>query len=137
MNQAFSEYVLYEPTLRILTARGYVVRCECACPGAQRAGAGDKKRIDFVASAPWDPAGGFALEMKWAKRRTINVSKDVAKLRLYRQENPDHAAFICIFGRRSFLEKINVKLPDIAERGRATFADLGRTKFGCRVFQIP
>ena len=29
MNQAFSEYVLYEPTLRILTARRFVVQCEC------------------------------------------------------------------------------------------------------------
>lgn len=26
MNQAFSEYVLYEPTLRILTARRFVVQ---------------------------------------------------------------------------------------------------------------
>ena len=31
MNQAFSEYILYEPTLRILTARGYAVRCEAPC----------------------------------------------------------------------------------------------------------
>jgi len=33
MNQAFSEYVLYEPILRILTARGYTVECEAECPG--------------------------------------------------------------------------------------------------------
>jgi hypothetical protein len=33
MNQAFSEYVLYEPILRILTARNYLVQCEVECPG--------------------------------------------------------------------------------------------------------
>ncbi len=33
MNQSFSEYVLYEPILRILTARGYSVSCEYECPG--------------------------------------------------------------------------------------------------------
>jgi hypothetical protein len=30
MNEAFSEYVLYEPILRIITARSYTVRCEYA-----------------------------------------------------------------------------------------------------------
>ena len=50
MNQAFSEYVLYEPILRILTARGYEVECEVACPGlSKNDGKGDLKRIDFVA----------------------------------------------------------------------------------------
>ena len=43
MNQAFSEYVLYEPLLRILTTRGYKVECESECPGIQRPGSGDRK----------------------------------------------------------------------------------------------
>lgn len=33
MNEAFSEYVLYEPMLRILTARKFKVRCEFLCKG--------------------------------------------------------------------------------------------------------
>lgn len=33
MNEAFSEYVLYEPMLRILTARHYAVNCESANTG--------------------------------------------------------------------------------------------------------
>lgn len=33
MNKAFSEYVLYEPTLRILTAQGFEVETEFPCPG--------------------------------------------------------------------------------------------------------
>jgi hypothetical protein len=35
MNESFSEYVLYEPILRILTAQGYVVKCGVPCPGIQ------------------------------------------------------------------------------------------------------
>jgi hypothetical protein len=137
MNQAFSEYVLYEPTLRILTARRFVVQCEYACPGLeQNKGAGDKKRIDFVATAPWDRTSSFALEIKWAKQRTIDVTKDVGKLTLYRQANPDHSAFICVFGRRSFLEAIRVKPSGLRERGRPKYADLGRTKYGCRIYQV-
>src|SRR5947207_15933086 len=64
MNQAFSEYVLYEPILRILTAREYAVRCEYACPGFERQTPGDKRRIDFVAKRG---DVHFALEVKWAR----------------------------------------------------------------------
>ena len=35
MNESFSEYLLYEPILRILTARGFTVQCEVVCPGLQ------------------------------------------------------------------------------------------------------
>ena len=49
MNEAFSEYVLYEPILRILTARGYAVQSEVLCPGIQQPKTGDKKKLDFVA----------------------------------------------------------------------------------------
>jgi hypothetical protein len=40
MNESFSEYILYEPILRILTARDYSVECEVECPrsGAQEEG---------------------------------------------------------------------------------------------------
>ena len=34
MNKAFSEYVLYEPTLRILTAQAFTVESEYPCPGS-------------------------------------------------------------------------------------------------------
>ena len=47
MNQAFSEYVLYEPILRILMARGFCVECEYECPGIEQPEQGDKKRLDF------------------------------------------------------------------------------------------
>lgn len=136
MNEAFSEYVLYEPTLRILMARRFVVQCEYACPGEERNGPGDKKRIDFVATAASDPTLCFALEMKWTKQGSINLNNDVEKLQRYRSANPSHAAFICIFGRKSFLENIALKPADLRERGRLISADLGRTRYGCRTFEV-
>src|SRR5215216_3785587 len=69
MNKAFSEYVLYEPTLRILTAQSYTVESERACPGFPPKG-GDKKKIDFVVKGA-NPIVHFAMEMKWTKKRTI------------------------------------------------------------------
>ena len=32
-NKTFTEYILYEPVLRILMTRGYSVQCEFPCPG--------------------------------------------------------------------------------------------------------
>ena len=78
-NPAFSEYVLYEPILRILLSQHFTVSCEVVCPGiVQPAKAGDKKRLDFVAEIP---GLKLALEVKWAKQRRIDVKKDLAKLR--------------------------------------------------------
>ena len=93
MNQAFSEYVLYEPILRILTARGYTVSCEFVCPGLTRGEGvrGDQKRIDF------DVAGHnirFAMEVKWARYKQLDVGNDYTKLCSYRKH---------IKGSRSFL----------------------------------
>lgn len=136
MNQAFSEYVLYEPTLRILTAQRFIVRCECECPGIKRTGAGDKKRIDFVATSRSNAIGSFALEMKWSKKRAVDVTRDMKKLNLYRRANPSHAAYICVFGEKGDLEDIRLKPRGLRERGRATYAGLGRTRYGCRTFQV-
>jgi hypothetical protein len=65
MNKSFSEYVLYEPILRIMTARGYLVETEVECPGVTQPKKGDKKRLDFVARGY---GFTFAIEVKWAKR---------------------------------------------------------------------
>lgn len=96
MNSAFSEYVLYEPILRILTAQRYEVECEYECPGIEQAAVGDRKRLDFVARKP---GSSFALEVKWAKTPTPRVKNDVLKLRAFLKEEPNSRAFLCIFGR--------------------------------------
>lgn len=79
MNEAFSEYVLYEPILRILTARGYKVESEVLCPGIQQPKTGDKKRLDFVACLPNLTC---AIEVKWAWNKTLKIDGDLENCQL-------------------------------------------------------
>jgi len=133
MNEAFSEYVLYEPLLRIMTARGYTVECEVECPGIQHAATGDRKRLDFVAHGH---SLRFAIEVKWAQTTKPDVRRDTEKLAAFVGENPTSLSFLCVFGRQSVLSPLI--LPDglFRERGKAVYADLRKTKYGCRVFEF-
>ena len=133
MNQAFSEYVLYEPILRILTARNYPVECECECPGIQHSALGDRKRIDFVASRH---SLRFAIEIKWARSQRLNIQRDVQKLEAFRSAHPDSSAFLCVFGRQAHIEKVQLLHGTFRERGKAVYADLRKTKYGCRIYEL-
>jgi len=133
MNQAFSEYVLYEPILRILTARSYAVECEYECPGIKHATRGDKKRIDFYATGHNIE---LAIEVKWAKTGRPNVKRDIEKLEAIFNAKPESIPLLCVFGRLSVLEKLDLGDARVKERGKASYADLGKTRFGCRVFQL-
>jgi len=134
MNSSFSEYVLYEPILRILTANGYLACCEKACPGYEPQRVGDKKRIDFEASHP--VAGTFALEVKWAKQKGLNVTNDVGKLTRYRQASPNSQCFLCIFGKKSDIQQVVLEAANLIENGEAVYAEFGQTIFGCRVYRL-
>jgi hypothetical protein len=134
MNESFSEFVLYEPILRVLTSRGYVVECEVPCPGIPQPQRGDRKRLDFVAKR-----NGviFAMEVKWAKTKRPNITQDIEKLTYCRQADHTWRAFLCFFGTKSCIK--DLKLPpngNLTERGRAVFAEFGRTKYGCRIFEL-
>lgn len=134
MNQAFSEYVLYEPILRILKARGYDVECEVPCLGLPKnEGKGDFKRIDFVAKRHGIQ---FAIEVKWAKKKTLDVKKDFDKLCSYQRCNGASLSFLCVFGKKSDLENIQLKPGSFSERGKAIYADFRRTRYGCRMFEL-
>ncbi len=133
MNQSFSEYVLYEPTLRILTARGFTVKCEVPCPGFARKSTGDLKRIDFVA----DGNGAyFAIEMKWARTRKLDVSVDVEKLKCFRRSKNEALGFLCVFGKKSVLDGFILKPAGLREQGTAVYADFRKTRYGCRVYEV-
>src|SRR5690349_8931678 len=90
MNESFSEYVLYEPILRVLTARGYIVQCEVPCPGIQQPQVGDRKKLDFVVRGN---GLEFAIEVKWARTSKLNLQQDLPKLSAYRQYEQMHRAF--------------------------------------------
>ena len=132
MNKSFSEYILYEPILRILTARGYSVECELECPGVQHKKKGDRKRLDFVATRN---GRAFALEVKWAKQRSIDIKHDELKLLAYRTVSQGARGFLCVFGRYSILKGLRLKAKEFAQQGQLVTADLGKTKYSCRIYE--
>jgi hypothetical protein len=133
MNEAFSEYVLYEPTLRILTALKFTVKCEYPCPGFAKKSRGDVKKLDFLAhQGKWR----FAMEMKWAKSARLDINRDVEKLALFKTAEPSSLALICVFGRRSFLEHLRPTVHNLRERGAPVYAEFGNTRYGCRIFDV-
>ncbi len=135
MNEAFSEYVLYEPILRILTARGYTVNCEFPCPGLTRdgGGRGDQKKIDFAVT---DHNSRFAIEVKWARSNRLDVKGDYAKLCSFRTCIKGSRSFLCIFGRKSHIQNIVLKNGSFSEVGKAVYADFRKTKYGCRMYEL-
>jgi hypothetical protein len=89
------------------------------------------KRIDFVAQGH---GRHFALEIKWARTRRPRVMGDLEKLRKYRAAHAEALGFLCVFGRKSSLAELS--LPQgLSERGLGIYADFGKTRFGCRIFQ--
>jgi hypothetical protein len=135
MNKSFSEYILYEPILRILTARNFVVDCEVDCPGVREPKTGDHKRLDFVASCD---SVRFALEVKWAKSKRLNVTGDHAKLEAFLRAagTPMRRAFLCVFGRESHIDDLALAPDEFRELGDPVVARLGKTRYGCRVFEL-
>lgn len=134
MNESFSEYVLYEPILRILSAQNYSVKCEVVCPGVQHQPIGDRKRLDFVAEKGEIV---FAMEVKWAKKNKINVTNDIKKLRAYCNQQPNAQGFLCVFGTESKIKNISLTHNDhIKNRGNPVIAEFGRTKYGCTIYEL-
>lgn len=133
MNEAFSEYVLYEPILRILTARRYAVQSEVPCPGIPQPKTGDKKKLDFVASSGKLTC---AIEVKWAQQRKIIIESDLEKLSACLKAKPSWRAFLCVFGRKSFITELVLKQNGLRELGKPVIAEFGTTRFGCRVYEM-
>ena len=133
MNESFSEYILYEPILRILSARNFVVRCEYECPGITQPKNGDKKRLDFYVTGN---NVEFAMEVKWVKKNKPDVSRDVEKLQAFVAAKPGSLGLLCVFGRQSHIQDLQWGDEPLKERGKPIYNDLRRTKYGCRIYEI-
>ena len=120
--------------LRILTARNYEVTCEVPCPDLPRGLAGDFKRIDFVAKGHRQH---FAVEVKWARHRLLNVEQDHGKLSAFVKAAPGRRSYLCVFGRKSHIENIKLSRSEFIEHGGAVYADFDITKYGCRLYYLP
>jgi hypothetical protein len=76
------------------------------------------------------------MEVKWARNSKPDIEKDLEKLIAYRQHEGTSRAFLCIFGRKSHIEAIQIAETELTERGNPVFADFGKTKFGCRIYEL-
>lgn len=137
-NETFTEYILYEPILRILMTRGYSVQCEFRCPGIPKnANGGDHKRVDFKATGS---TTRFALEVKWPRpkkpSRTLNVKTDHDKLVAFHNEDANARSFLCVFGRYSHIRDVKLVPDRFKEHLPPIYARFGRTQYGCRIFQL-
>jgi len=134
MNEAFSEYVLYEPILRILTAQGYKVESEVKCPNIEQPlDGGDYKKIDFEIQGH---NLQFAMEVKWAKRRKLDIKGDYEKLAAYRLNSRYRRSFLCVFGVWSAIENLDLSNDNFKSHGELICVDFGRTKYGCRIYEL-
>lgn len=138
-NIVFTEYLLYEPILRVLKARKHDIKCEFSCadfiPKSKEGG--DHKRIDFVFET-----GGMrvALEVKWPRNEMRNsaVSEDIFKLVEFKKHAANAKSFICVFGRHSHISKIDLSSNQFFEPKSLPpiFAEFTRTRFGCRILEL-
>ncbi len=129
-NTVYSEYLLYEPMLRIFQAKGYHTHCEFTI---ENSGKGDNKRIDFRVKKDLIE---FAIEVKWARSKTINVDNDIDKLIMYNNKYKSNG-YILVFGYFSDIQ--NLKFSNnkkYISSGKIVHWDSGKTNYAARWFKI-
>jgi hypothetical protein len=128
----YSEYLLYEPILRIAAAQGYRVRCEVAV-GKSNSGLGDRKRIDFALDRP---SSSLAIEVKWIKHSRPNVKADVDKLLACKQAG-GAAGYVLCFGHSRYFGKLIPNAGDYRplSKGRLVSWSAGRTSYAAQWFK--
>lgn len=106
----YTEYLLYQPILRIAQAQGYDVKSEVAVEQGPR---GDACRIDFAMrkasgdkNAPWT----IGVEVKWPDRARLDCSRDAEKLNLFVQQNPTATGYLLVFGTGKIIENVRPAL---------------------------
>ena len=140
MNKAFSEYVLYQPILRILLARGYEADSEVIAPVPQKQ-KGDKRKLDFVVVGH---ELNFAMEVKWARAKTLDIEEDILKLSGISEKAAGNRAYLCVFGLERFVDEVRYKpLTDPAlvgvtlkPVGAAVTAAFGQTTYCCHLYEV-
>jgi hypothetical protein len=139
MNPSFSEYLLYEPILRIFTARSYSAECEYSVNIKEKPG-GDNKRVDFFVRSLVQTNLFFALEVKWAKLKHLDVKNDIEKLDWVLNNKRGSRCFLCVFGVNSIIKNLRItglknRERILKQKGKTRTADLGITKYSCRMYE--
>lgn len=66
----------------------------------------------------------------------LKIERDIEKLRGVFRSVKGAYPLLCLFGRRSFIENIDLANQGCVERGEAVYADFKSTIYGCRIFQL-
>lgn len=148
MNVVFTEYVLYEPLLRIMATAGYKVNSEVIAPNVKQPKTGDKKKVDFVGVLE---TARIVIEVKWTDFSKVIVDGEMEKLIGFKNEADKPRCFLCIFGQHNAIgitkdsKRDRLKLEydprklekfKLKELLEPRFAYLVATQYGCRVFEI-
>lgn len=125
----YSEYLLYEPIMRIAQSKGYKVRCEY--PVVKSTG-GDYKRIDFDFKHPEKQRIG--LELKWVKRLSLNLDKDIQKLHDHHNQT-GAVECLLLFGKGEMIKKVK-KPKGTKSVGKLVTWDSGKTCYAARWYRV-
>jgi len=80
MREAYTEYLLYEPILRIVKDKNWLAKTEFIAEVTE--GWGDHKRIDFLLESQETEGDFIGIEVKWLpkRKRSLAVGNDIRKL---------------------------------------------------------
>lgn len=133
----YSEYLLYEPILRIIQGQNLRGRCEVPVQLPNGKKNGDHKRIDFVVTD--GNSQSLAIEVKFLSRHkrgvSVNLQNDVDKLEAFNSTNGG-SGYVLLFGPLDVIKKAKLtasRLPITA--GTPVEWDAGRTKYGARWYR--
>jgi hypothetical protein len=142
LSAAYSEYLLYDPIVRVARYRGWEIRSEWPLPKSAPS-RGDNRRIDFRIKTSPKARRALLLEVKYSKSISgvINVEKDVAKLQYQlAREASGSRALLVVAGRRK--RKTRDSVHDIATKpsfATALYTTVyvgASTTFGVTVFEV-
>jgi hypothetical protein len=143
--EAYSEYLLYDPIVRIAKDKQWKIKSEFAVE--EKKGKGDKKRIDFLFTSKEDENRVIALEVKYLKdlKKTIDLSNDIDKLKGLNSylNKTDVLKFILIAGllHEPILKKLREININLNGKGKSLyydclFIDQHKKQYGVVVIQV-
>jgi hypothetical protein len=128
----YSEYLLYEPLLRIAQAKQFDVACEVPVNVPKALGAspkGDKKRMDFYLVRG---EIRFGLEVKWPETEKPNLENDAIKL-IQNAADTRSEGYVLLFGKEEYITNLApvCTKPSLAERDAMVWST-GRTAYAAK-----
>jgi len=124
-SEVYTEYLLYEPILRIARAQGWTPRCEVAV-AESASGKGAKKKIDFVLKKG---STVIAIEVKWVTNRKPDVQNDTDKLSTYHKKTGAQG-YVLFFGSEKVLRNLSPKTSRTAKSKKPMVRwNAGKTKY--------